>query len=72
MDFHCLRHTFVTDRLRGGENIKVVQRLAHHSSMSQTERYSHAHTDELRAAMPEFRPLKAPKGKRGTQPARAA
>jgi len=46
---HSLRHTFLTQALRAGADIKTVQALAGHSNISTTSRYLHT-TDELMEA----------------------
>ena len=43
VDFHALRHTFVTNLVRGGAHPKVVQDLARHSTITLTmDRYTHS------------------------------
>lgn len=46
---HSLRHTFLTQALRAGADIKTVSALAGHSNVSTTSRYLHT-TDELMEA----------------------
>lgn len=42
LDFHALRHSFVSYLIRGGVQPKVTQRLARHSSITLTmDRYTH-------------------------------
>jgi len=38
---HTLRHTFISDLVMAGQNLRVVQELARHKSISTTMRYSH-------------------------------
>lgn len=45
---HDLRHWFVTTLFRVGNPAPVVQRLAGHEHLVTTQRYAHAHLDELR------------------------
>lgn len=52
IDFHSLRHTFVTDLARAGVHPKVAQRLARHSTVQLTlDVYTHAGDDELHDAL---------------------
>lgn len=49
--FHDLRHTFATDLLRRGVNIKVVKELLGHRSIQTTMRYLHFVEVDRRAAV---------------------
>jgi site-specific recombinase XerD len=49
--FHSLRHYFVTTLLRGGASAEAVRLLAGHSKLEDTQRYAHAATADLRAAI---------------------
>lgn len=40
--FHCARHTFITNLIDHGVNLKTVSYLAGHSTCKHTERYIHA------------------------------
>jgi hypothetical protein len=51
-DFHCLRHTFISNLARGGIHPKVAQALARHSTITLTmDRYSHTLVEEQSAAL---------------------
>lgn len=52
VDFHSLRHTFVSDLVRRGVSVKVAQTLARHSTPTLTIGiYAHAEPEEIRAAL---------------------
>ena len=53
---HVLRHTFATDMLNNGCDIKVVQELLGHKSISTTEIYTHVDNSQVRNAV-ESNPL---------------
>lgn len=48
---HVLRHTFATMLLRSGANIRQVQAILGHESISTTERYTHVEVSELKEAV---------------------
>ncbi len=52
-DFHALRHTFITNLVRGGVHPKVAQQLTRHSTITLTmDRYSHTIVADLAAPGP--------------------
>ncbi len=65
LDFHSLRHTFLTNLARAGVHPKTAQALARHSTISLTlDRYTHVSLgDEVRAveALPDLSGSPGPK-----------
>ncbi len=62
LDFHALRHTFITNLARGGVHPKVAQQLARHSTITLTmDRYSHTVMGELSDALTALPDLDAGK-----------
>lgn len=45
--FHCARHSFVTNLMLNGANIKTASELAGHSTIRHTEKYVHI-VDEIK------------------------
>ena len=61
VDFHALRHTFITGLVTGGVNPKVAQALARHSVITLTmDRYTHLYAGNLAAALDVLPDLSAP------------
>lgn len=52
LDFHALRHSYITHLILSGANPKVVQTLARHSTITLTlDRYTHVDADDVRKAL---------------------